>query len=46
MACPGGCIGGGGQPILTNAEIVKKRAEALYNDDEKAKLGNRIRIHR
>ena len=36
MACPGGCIGGGGQPIPTNAGIIKKRAEALYNDDEKS----------
>ena len=24
MACPGGCLGGGGQPIPTNAEIRKK----------------------
>ncbi len=23
MACPGGCLGGGGQPIPTNAEIIK-----------------------
>ena len=34
MACPGGCIGGGGQPIPTNAEIRKKRAQAIYNEDE------------
>ncbi|NOZ45376.1 MAG: 2Fe-2S iron-sulfur cluster binding domain-containing protein [Chlorobi bacterium] len=34
MACPGGCIGGGGQPIPTNAEIRKKRAEAIYAEDE------------
>lgn len=33
MACPGGCIGGGGQPIPTNAEIRKKRAEAIYQED-------------
>lgn len=34
MACPGGCIGGGGQPYLHgNAEILKKRAEALYGED-------------
>ncbi len=33
MACPGGCIGGGGQPIPTNAEIRAKRAEAIYNED-------------
>lgn len=34
MACPGGCIGGGGQPVPVNAEIRKKRAEALYQIDE------------
>jgi iron-only hydrogenase group A len=34
MACPGGCIGGGGQPYPTNLEIRKKRAEAIYCEDE------------
>ena len=34
MACPGGCLGGGGQPIPTNEEIRKKRAEAIYKEDE------------
>lgn len=34
MACPGGCLGGGGQPIPTNEEIRKKRAEAIYNEDK------------
>lgn len=34
MACPGGCIGGGGQPIPTNVEIRKKRAEAIYSADQ------------
>jgi len=34
MGCPGGCIGGGGQPIPTNAEIRAKRAEAIYKEDE------------
>jgi NADP-reducing hydrogenase subunit HndD len=38
MACPGGCIGGGGQPIPTNAEIRQKRAEAIYTEDEKMKI--------
>jgi NADP-reducing hydrogenase subunit HndD len=33
MACPGGCLGGGGQPIPTNAEIRKKRAQAIYSED-------------
>jgi iron-only hydrogenase group A len=34
MACPGGCLGGGGQPIPTTLEIRKKRAEAIYREDE------------
>ncbi|HZW37821.1 MAG TPA: NADH-dependent [FeFe] hydrogenase, group A6 [Ignavibacteriaceae bacterium] len=34
MACPGGCLGGGGQPIPTNAEIRAKRAQAIYTEDE------------
>lgn len=34
MACPGGCIGGGGQPIPTNAEIRQKRTAAIYAEDE------------
>lgn len=33
MACPGGCLGGGGQPIPTNAEIRDKRAKAIYEED-------------
>lgn len=34
MACPGGCIGGGGQPYINgDVEILKKRAEALYGED-------------
>ncbi|MBV6512627.1 MAG: NADP-reducing hydrogenase subunit HndD [Ignavibacteriaceae bacterium] len=34
MACPGGCIGGGGQPIPTNDAIRKKRIAAIYAEDE------------
>lgn len=33
MACPGGCIGGGGQPIPTSQEIRMKRVEAIYSED-------------
>ncbi|MFP4621943.1 MAG: NADH-dependent [FeFe] hydrogenase, group A6 [Bacteroidales bacterium] len=33
MACPGGCLGGGGQPIPTTQEIRQKRAEAIYEED-------------
>ena len=34
MACPGGCIGGGGQPIPTSLEIRQKRAEAIYEEEK------------
>lgn len=33
MACPGGCLGGGGQPIPTNPEIRQKRIQALYAEE-------------
>ena len=32
MACPGGCLGGGGMPIPTSRLIRQKRAEAIYNE--------------
>lgn len=38
MCCPGGCIGGGGQPYTTTNEIRKKRAEAIYELDESLTL--------
>jgi len=33
MGCPGGCIGGGGQPIPTSQEIRQARARAIYDED-------------
>ena len=34
MACPGGCIGGGGQPLHHgNSEVLYARANALYRED-------------
>ncbi|QXM07134.1 NADH-dependent [FeFe] hydrogenase, group A6 [Crassaminicella indica] len=39
MACPGGCIGGGGQPYHHgNEEIVRKRQQAIYNEDRNKAL--------
>ena len=35
MACPAGCVGGGGQPRSTDKAITQKRQAALYNLDEK-----------
>ncbi|MDO5553589.1 MAG: NADH-dependent [FeFe] hydrogenase, group A6 [Planctomycetia bacterium] len=33
MTCPGGCVGGGGQPYGTNVTLVKGRMQSLYNLD-------------
>jgi iron-only hydrogenase group A len=38
MTCPGGCIGGGGQPRKTTNEIRQKRINAIYREDEGKKL--------
>ena len=43
MACPGGCIHGGGQPIVdarvkADVDVKAKRAEALYSEDRNAKM--------
>jgi iron only hydrogenase large subunit-like protein len=34
MACPGGCINGGGQPIGVTPEAVKARMKGLYKLDK------------
>ena len=35
MACPGGCIGGAGQPYHHgNSDLLKKRQQALYEEDQ------------
>lgn len=34
MCCPGGCIGGGGQPQPTSMEIRQARTRAIYDEDE------------
>ena len=35
MACPGGCIGGGGQPYIHgDSSIIKARHKAIYAEDE------------
>ncbi len=40
MACPGGCIGGGGQPRNINDIVRKLRINGLYSDDESRKYRN------
>ncbi|MEZ5277823.1 MAG: NADH-dependent [FeFe] hydrogenase, group A6 [Opitutaceae bacterium] len=37
MACPGGCIGGGGQPYGVSDEIRRQRMAGLYEDDRDQK---------
>ncbi|MBU1109880.1 MAG: [FeFe] hydrogenase, group A [Candidatus Riflebacteria bacterium] len=34
MACPGGCLGGGGQPIPTSPEIRAARTKAIYAEEK------------
>ena len=34
MACPGGCVAGGGQPLPVNNEVRRLRAQALYQEDK------------
>jgi len=38
MTCPGGCVGGGGQPYGTDMGKIKKRTQELYNIDDKDTL--------
>lgn len=38
MACPGGCAGGGGQPITDGCELAGFRGEKLYEIDRKSPL--------
>ena len=38
MACPGGCVGGGGQPIHDGCEFAERRGGTLYRLDSERKL--------
>ena len=38
MACPGGCVGGGGQPITDGYTLAPERGDALYTLDRQYKL--------
>lgn len=38
MACPGGCIGGGGQPYMVTDELRAKRTAAIYQDDREKEI--------
>jgi iron only hydrogenase large subunit-like protein len=34
MACPGGCVGGGGQSLPTTKKIIEIRSKSLYAIDD------------
>jgi iron-only hydrogenase group A len=38
MACPGGCLGGGGMPIPTNEKVRAARAKAIYAEDTNSEV--------
>ena len=38
MTCPGGCLGGAGQPISTDPAVKSKRMEAIYREDKNKSL--------
>lgn len=38
MACPGGCISGGGQPVSADSNFRKVRTKALYEDDKTSQV--------
>ncbi len=38
MTCPGGCIGGGGQPRFTDDSVRLKRIAGIYREDESKKM--------
>ncbi len=40
MTCPGGCIGGGGQPRFTTNQVREARMAAIYREDE----GKQLRV--
>jgi NADH-quinone oxidoreductase subunit G len=38
MACPGGCVGGGGQPYGVTDEVRQARSSGLYDDDDRREI--------
>lgn len=38
MACPGGCVNGGGQPIPARKEDIKGRIKCIYDVDDKESI--------
>lgn len=42
MSCPGGCVGGGGQPLGPTQKSIKTRLEALYTIDQSETANHRL----
>ncbi len=42
MSCPGGCVGGGGQPLAPERDDIKRRLEALYEIDGSEQPNHRL----
>jgi NADH-quinone oxidoreductase subunit G len=40
MACSGGCVNGGGQPITDNPTTIKSRSKSLYDNDKMLQFHN------
>jgi NADH-quinone oxidoreductase subunit G len=38
MACPGGCIGGAGQPVSNDPDVRRKRTQGIYQNDKMLQL--------
>lgn len=38
MACPGGCVGGAGQPVFTHMDVRRKRTKGIYENDRMLEL--------
>ncbi len=45
MSCPGGCVGGGGQPLGPTREAIKTRLEKLYEIDRSESATRRLSHH-
>jgi len=38
MACPGGCVNGGGQPFYNDQKMIKNRTKSIHSIDDKSSL--------
>lgn len=38
MACPGGCLNGGGAPLTVSPDMVAKRKDKMYESDKKSQI--------